>query len=92
MEAEGRGWIRPRSGWSPPGRSPGAAIRWLGDIVFLLGLTLALRSVFAALITAAAAVWFHFRVQRDEQRLQALFGDACQEYAARVALWIPRLW
>ena len=64
---------------------------YFGHVVFLLGLTLALQSVFAALITAATAIWLHFRVQRDEQRLHALFGRAYQEYAARVARWIPRL-
>lgn len=65
---------------------------YLGHIVFLLGLTLALHSVFAALITAATAVWFHFRVQRDEKRLRALFGHAYQDYSARVTRWFPRLW
>jgi protein-S-isoprenylcysteine O-methyltransferase Ste14 len=63
---------------------------YLGHIVFLLGLTLALQSVAAALITVATAIWFHFRVRRDEQRLQALFGKAYQEYAAHVSRWIPR--
>ena len=63
---------------------------YLGHIVFLLGLTLALQSVVAALITVATAIWFHFRVRRDERRLQALFGRAYQEYAAHVSRWIPR--
>jgi protein-S-isoprenylcysteine O-methyltransferase Ste14 len=65
---------------------------YLGHIVFLLGLTLALQSVVAALITVATAIWFHFRVRRDEQRLQALFGPIYQDYSARVARWIPRLY
>jgi protein-S-isoprenylcysteine O-methyltransferase Ste14 len=64
---------------------------YLGHIVFLLGLTLALQSVFAAVLTITTAIWFHFRARRDEQRLQALFGPAYQEYSARVARWIPRL-
>jgi len=63
---------------------------YLGHIVFLLGLTLALQSVVAALITVATAIWLHFRVRRDEHRLQALFGPAYQEYSARVGRWIPR--
>ena len=63
---------------------------YLGHIVFLLGLTLALQSVVAALITVATAIWFHFRVLRDEQRLQGMFGRAYQEYSARVTRWIPR--
>ena len=65
---------------------------YLGHIVFLLGLTLALQSVVAALITVATAIWFHFRVRRDEQRLQALFGAIYQDYSARVARWISRLY
>lgn len=63
---------------------------YLGHIVFLLGLTLTLHSLFAALITAATAVWFQFRVRRDEQRLHARFGEPYQEYSARVRRWIPR--
>lgn len=65
---------------------------YLGHVVFLLGVTLVLQSVFAALITAATAVWFHLRVQRDEKRLHAMFGHAYQEYSGRVARWIPHLW
>ena len=63
---------------------------YLGHIVFLLGLTLALQSGVAGLITVASAIWFHFRVRRDERRLQAMFGKAYQEYAARVSRWLPR--
>ena len=64
---------------------------YFGHLVFLVGLTLALQSVFAALITAATAMWFHSRVQRDETRLQALFGQPYQQYSARVRRWLPRL-
>jgi protein-S-isoprenylcysteine O-methyltransferase Ste14 len=65
---------------------------YLGHIVFLIGVTLVLQSVFAAVVTAASAVWFHFRVQRDEKRLHAMFGHVYQEYSARVARWIPHFW
>lgn len=64
---------------------------YLGHIVFLLGVTLILQSLFAALLTAATVVWFHFRVRRDEKRLLARFGQPYQQYSARVSRWIPRL-
>ena len=62
---------------------------YLGHIIFLLGLTLSLQSVLAALITVATAVWFHLRVQRDEGRLAERFGQPYLDYAARVRRWIP---
>jgi protein-S-isoprenylcysteine O-methyltransferase Ste14 len=64
---------------------------YLGHLVFLLGLTLTLQSLFAAFLTSATAVWFQFRVRRDEKRLQARFGQPYQEYSARLRRWIPRL-
>jgi len=65
---------------------------YLGHVIFLLGLTLSLRSVLAALITVANAVWFHFRVQRDEKRLHERFGQPYLDYTARVRRWIPGLY
>jgi protein-S-isoprenylcysteine O-methyltransferase Ste14 len=64
---------------------------YLGHVIFLLGLTLSLQSVLAALIMVATAVWFHFRVQRDEKRLRERFGQPYLDYAARVRRWIPGL-
>jgi protein-S-isoprenylcysteine O-methyltransferase Ste14 len=64
---------------------------YLGHIFFLIGLTLTLQSLFAGLITAATVVWFHFRVRRDEQRLRERFGQAYEDYSARVPRWIPGL-
>jgi protein-S-isoprenylcysteine O-methyltransferase Ste14 len=64
---------------------------YLGHIVFLLGLTLTLQSAFAAVITVATAVWFQFRVRRDETRLRERFGGLYEEYSARVRRWIPGL-
>jgi hypothetical protein len=64
---------------------------YLGHIIFLLGLTLTLQSVLAALITIATAVWFHLRVQRDEKRLAERFGQPYLDYNARVRRWIPGL-
>jgi hypothetical protein len=62
---------------------------YLGHIIFLLGLTLSLRSELAAAMTAATAVWFQFRVMRDEKRLRERFGQAYVDYSARVKRWLP---
>lgn len=64
---------------------------YLGHVVFLLGLTLTFQSLLGLLITVATAIWFHFRVQRDERRLSERFGQAYVDYSARVRRWIPRL-
>lgn len=64
---------------------------YLGHIIFLLGLTLGLRSWLAAVITIATAVWFQFRVQRDERRLIDRFGQPYVDYMTRVRRWIPGL-
>lgn len=64
---------------------------YLGHIIFLTGVALTLRSELAALIAVAGAVWFHFRVRRDEQRLAERFGAPYREYTARVKRWIPAL-
>jgi protein-S-isoprenylcysteine O-methyltransferase Ste14 len=62
---------------------------YLGHIVFLAGLALTFQSWFAALITVATAVWFQFRIRRDETRLRERFGRPYEEYVARVSRWIP---
>jgi protein-S-isoprenylcysteine O-methyltransferase Ste14 len=64
---------------------------YLGHIIFLLGLTLSLHSALAALITVATAVWFQFRVQRDERRLRERFGQPYLDYMTHVRRWIPGL-
>ena len=64
---------------------------YLGHIIFLIGLTLSLQSVLAALMTVATAVWFHVRVRRDEKRLIERFGQSYLEYSARVRRWVPGL-
>jgi protein-S-isoprenylcysteine O-methyltransferase Ste14 len=64
---------------------------YLGHIIFLAGLTLALRSLLALVLTAATIVWFHLRVRRDEQRLAERFGQPYLDYMARVKRWIPGL-
>lgn len=64
---------------------------YLGHLIFLLGLTLGLHSLLAALITVVTALWFQFRVQRDERRLKKRFGQPYLDYMARVRRWIPGL-
>jgi protein-S-isoprenylcysteine O-methyltransferase Ste14 len=64
---------------------------YLGHIIFLAGLALTLRSELAAVIAVASAVFFHFRVKKDEKRLREYFGGAYAEYCARVKRWIPGL-
>jgi protein-S-isoprenylcysteine O-methyltransferase Ste14 len=62
---------------------------YLGHLIALMGITLALSSLLGALITVARAVWFHYRVLYDEQRLARQFGQPYVEYQARVKRWIP---
>lgn len=64
---------------------------YLGHIIFLIGLTLTLKSPFAALITAATAIWFHFRVLGDERRLAQRLGKPYIRYVATVKRWLPGL-
>jgi len=64
---------------------------YLGHIIFLTGLSLTLKSLLAALITVATALWFHFRVRSDEQRLVQLLGAPYIDYTARVKRWLPGL-
>ena len=64
---------------------------YLGHIIFLLGLTLSLNSLLAALITLATATWFHFRVVGDEARLVERLGEPYRSYHATVKRWLPGL-
>ena len=62
---------------------------YLGHLIFLAGLALALRSWLGAVVLVLHAAWFQGRVKGDEQRLAALFGEPYRDYAARVRRWIP---
>ena len=64
---------------------------YLGHIIFLAGLALSLKSWLAAALAVGTAVWFQFRVRRDERRLKERFGEPYRDYAARVKRWIPGL-
>jgi hypothetical protein len=64
---------------------------YLGHIIFLIGLTLSLKSLFAAAITIATAIWFHLRVVGDEARLVERWGEAYRRYLSMTKRWIPGL-
>ncbi|MDP2601589.1 MAG: isoprenylcysteine carboxylmethyltransferase family protein [Deltaproteobacteria bacterium] len=64
---------------------------YLGHIIFLIGLTLTLKSWLAAMITAGVAIWFHRRVLGDEMELVHTLGQPYVEYTQAVKRWIPGL-
>ena len=64
---------------------------YLGHLIFLVGLSLTLKSVLAGIITFAVALWFHIRVLGDEKKLIQVLGAPYEDYLARVNRWIPRL-
>jgi len=64
---------------------------YLGHLIFLVGLALTLQSLLAALLAAATAVRFHFRVARDERRLTERFGEPYVAYLRKVKRWVPGL-
>jgi protein-S-isoprenylcysteine O-methyltransferase Ste14 len=65
---------------------------YVGHLIFLLGLTLTLNSLFAAILMFVIAVTFHKRVLNDEIRLAELFGQEYFEYTSRVKRWIPAVY
>lgn len=64
---------------------------YLGQIIFLAGLALTFHSVLAGLLAVATAVWFHFRVLRDERRLIERFGQPYAAYLGKTKRWVPGL-
>ena len=62
---------------------------YLGHIIFLIGLTLTLKSWLAAIITIITAIWFHTRVVGDEKKLIQTLGQPYVNYLASVKRWIP---
>jgi hypothetical protein len=59
---------------------------YLGHIIFLIGLTLTLKSWLAAMITAGVAIWFHRRVVSDEKELAQTLGQPYIEYTQSVSV------
>lgn len=64
---------------------------YLGHIIFLIGLTLTLKSWLAASITIGTSIWFHTRVVGDEKKLIERLGQPYVDYLSKVKRWIPRL-
>lgn len=62
---------------------------YLGQIIFLVGLTLTLRSLLAGLLAIVVAVWTHIRVLGDEKDLAKQFGQPYLDYKDRVKRWVP---
>ena len=87
----------------PPGMSQGMPDRlvtdgvyawtrnpmYLGHLTFMTGAALVTRSPLAIGALALAGPWFGRRVAADEARLTAAFGQAYEEYLARVPRWLP---
>ncbi len=64
---------------------------YLGHIIFLIGLTLTLKSWLAALIAIGTSIWFHTRVVGDEKKLIERLGAPYVDYLSQVKRWIPGL-
>jgi Phospholipid methyltransferase len=64
---------------------------YLGHVIFLIGLTLTLKSWLAGLMTVAVAAWFHRRVVGDEAKLIERLGRPYVDYQVRVKRWLPGL-
>ena len=62
---------------------------YLGHIIFLAGLALALGSWAGAALLAVHVAWFERRVREDESRLAERFGEPYRDYCRRVKRWIP---
>lgn len=64
---------------------------YLGHVIFLVGLSLALASWYVATVTVLTAIWFHHRVTTDEKSLTAQFGQSYSDYLHSVKRWFPGL-
>jgi len=64
---------------------------YLGHIVYMIGVAVLFESWFGAAIAIGRAVWFHFRVLRDERGLAQRFGEPYVAYTRRVKRWLPGL-
>ena len=91
----GRG--RPRRGPRPAFVIAGPYRRlrnplFLGLILGLVGIAIAICSTALGVAAAVAAVAAHVWVVRvEEPRLRARFGEAYREYLARVPRWVPHV-
>lgn len=61
---------------------------YMGHIIFMVGLALALHSWLAAALAVFTVLRFDARIRRDEARLHARFGEPYAVYTARVRRWL----
>ncbi|TFL08746.1 hypothetical protein CSC72_16225 [Pusillimonas noertemannii] len=61
---------------------------YMGHIIFLAGLALALHSWLAAALALATVLRFNSRIRRDESRLVERFGEPYAVYMTKVRRWI----
>lgn len=75
-------------------RGPFAVSRnpmYLGMVVFLIGIAVLLGTVLPFLVVAAFARLVELRwIRREEELLEATFGDAYRSYRVRVGRWLGR--
>jgi protein-S-isoprenylcysteine O-methyltransferase Ste14 len=64
---------------------------YLGHIIYMIGVAVLFQSWFGGVIAASRAVWFHFRVLRDERGLAERFGEPYLTYTKRVKRWLPNV-
>jgi protein-S-isoprenylcysteine O-methyltransferase Ste14 len=65
---------------------------YFGSALLAAGFLVASHSLFAAILLAAYfAVFYPTVMRREEAELRANYGDAFEEYARRVPLFLPRL-
>ncbi len=69
-------------------RNPG----YLGNIVALLGVSLALSSLVGIFLTLIATVGLAIRIRREERMLLAEFGDQFRAYAQRTHRLVPLIY
>lgn len=62
---------------------------YLGHLIFIAGLAIALRSYLGAALLIAHVPWFQMRVLRDEARLREMFDEQYAAYTKKVKRWIP---
>ena len=92
---------RARTTWSP--RAPGCTTSlvtsgiyrfsrnpiYLGMLLVLIGLVVALASPVAVVLSAAFVLYMgRFQIRPEEQTLSALLGQDYRDYAARVRRWV----
>ena len=64
---------------------------YLGQLIFMAGLAVTLRSWAALALFAVHVPWFHMHVLADEVQLEKRFGTEYLEYRNRVKRWLPGL-